>query len=247
MPQLDITDLLLRDLVEGIGPLVEAITQWDLQREGLTVRVIPRQHVYAEILLKRLRGAGIDVDDDAPQGIADRLVAYLLEGNVLGAYEPSTEELLVVRENVRGSNLGGLALIVAHELVHRGQHVRHGHLFERVDDAVRELYACSMRGGFRPRELKRAIDRIMPTMTLLESHAHHIQSLLAQSALKHGHIERHVGPSALLLRLLARHKLLQYTRGVPVVAAAMRSDQLDNLFLSASSPGQHASSVQTPA
>lgn len=62
----------------------------------------------------------------------DRTVEYLVEINVLAAYEPLTNELMVVRGKVDDSNLDGLKLVLAHELTHRGQHVHHPALFERA-------------------------------------------------------------------------------------------------------------------
>jgi len=55
--------------------------------------------------------------------IVTRTVEYLVENNVLAAYEPLTNELMVVRENVDDSNLDGLKVVLGHELTHRGQHM----------------------------------------------------------------------------------------------------------------------------
>jgi len=171
MERLDVTERLVSRLIREVVPLVEGATGWGLKIESLRSRVLPKDQGYEEVVLGRLRAAGVAFDDDAPRSLVERLLEYVVEGNVLGAYQPRTEELLIIRENVDDSNLDGLRVVVAHELVHRGQHVNHGPLFGRVDTAAREAFECIARGGSM-REVRAKINTIKPVMTLLESHAY---------------------------------------------------------------------------
>jgi hypothetical protein len=158
------------------------------------------------------------------------LIEYLVESNVAGAYQPHTQEILIIKENVDESNLDGLKLIVVHELVHRGQHVQFPHLFDRVDSAIQEIYEELERGESNLREVLQKMEEINPIMTLLESHAHYIQNLMSQSHFPKAEIESHFNMAALLMRLLGQKKISQYTEGIPEISAAMDSGGIDSLF-----------------
>ena len=145
--RLVVTEQLIREVVHEVAPVVSEATGWPLEIRALGHRVLPRDRGYEEVLLARIKGAGIDLGDAPKRGLLERLLEYVVEGTVLAAYEPSTSELLVVRENVDDSNLDGLRLVVAHELVHRGQHVNHGELFAQVDAAVRAAFEGFLPGG----------------------------------------------------------------------------------------------------
>jgi len=196
---------------------------------------LPRNRGYEEIVLGRLRGIGLRLGDDGSRSIAERLVEYCVEDSVLAAYEPSTQEVMVVRENVDDSNLDGLKLVLAHELVHRGQHVNHPHLFTRVDDIARELFAYLSQGDASLQGLLRRIDEIRPIMTLIESHANYVQAVLAQTHFPGARIESHFSLATLLLRVFGRPKTAQYTEAIPTVAAATTAGDIDSLYRSVSS------------
>ncbi|NLG99778.1 MAG: hypothetical protein GX491_20675 [Chloroflexi bacterium] len=121
MPKIDVTPELVGRLINQVAPLVEFTTRWSLDLQTLKYRVLPKNRGYEEIVLARFAGVGLPVEIDKPRSPGELLIEYMLENNILGAYEPSTQEILVVRENVDESNLDGLRLILAHELVHRGQ------------------------------------------------------------------------------------------------------------------------------
>ena len=232
MERLSVTDGLVRGLVDEVAPLVAEATQWGLAVESLAVRVLPRDRGYEEVVLGRLRGVGIDVEDEHPRGIIERLIEYVVEGNVLAAYEPSTSHLLVVRENVDDSNLDGLRLVVGHELVHRGQHINHGELFGRVDRAIRDIFRRMDEEALSFREMLALLDEITPVMALLESHAAYVQELLRETHFPHAVIESHFSLPALLLRLFGRRKLTQYREALPEVQAAVQSGKVDDLYRS---------------
>ncbi|MFQ5810309.1 MAG: hypothetical protein ACE5JM_11875 [Armatimonadota bacterium] len=232
MPQLHITDMMLRDLIRAMAPLVATITGWELDIASLGSRVLPKDRGYEEIVLGWLRGAGIPVDDDEPRTLIARLVEYVVEANVLGAYQPSPPELLIVRENVDDSNMDGLRLVVAHELVHRGQHVNHGHLFDRVDEVAREVFRRVAHEGAGISDARHMLEQVQETMTLLESHAAYVQAALHRSLFPDAQIESHFSLPALLLRLFAGRKTSQYTEGLPAIAAAAASGDIESLYSS---------------
>lgn len=227
--RLDITDSLIEELLSEVAPMVEEATGWKLDRPGLRSRVLPKDRGYEEILLGRIRGAGVEVPEEGSWGLFERLIEYVVEGSVLAAYEWSTQEMLVVRENVDDSNLDGLRVVIAHELVHRAQHISHPELFERVDKGVREVFDLATEPG----GLAQALDKIgelQGVMTLLESHAHYIQQTLHRTRFPNAVIESHFSLPTLLLRLVGARKLSQYTDGIPTVQEAMARDEVDELY-----------------
>ncbi len=230
MERLQVTDALIGQLIREVAPLVEAATQWPLELDSLRWRVLRKDRGFEEVVLGRMRGAGIPVDDDVPRGIIGRIVEYVVEDNVLGAYQPSTRELLIVRENVDDSNLNGLRLVVSHELVHRGQHVHHGYLFDRVDKILRETVGGMASGRPSPRDLRAKIDRVTPIMTLIESHACYVQEILRREHFPDAVIESHFNIATLLLRVFGGRKVKQYTGDVSRIAEAAATGGVEPLY-----------------
>ena len=98
MKKIVIDDRLISSLVSQVAPLVSAITGWDLQTPTLATRVPPKDQGYEEIVEGKLRLLGMPVNQE--RDMVDRTVEYLVENNVLAAYEPLSNELMDVRENV---------------------------------------------------------------------------------------------------------------------------------------------------
>ena len=230
MPKIEVNDALVRRLAEEVGPLVQEITAWDLHLDSLRCRVLPKDRGYEEIILTRLRGIGLNITDDAPRGLFERLVEYLVEGNTQAAYETSTQELLIVRENVDDGNLDGLRLVIAHELVHRGQQLHQGHLFARVDEVTREAIEAFISGKAMLPTLRRLMETITPVMNLIESHALFVQALIGRTYFPHARLESHHDLASLLMRVFGRRKLRQYTDGLPAVAKAAADGTVESLY-----------------
>lgn len=228
MPRLDIQRGMVWELILEMAPQVERLTGWDLALSSLGVRVLPRSRGYEEILLARLRGAGPAVRDDGPRDLLERLVEYVVENVVLAAYDPAAQQVCVVRENVDDSNLDGLRLVLAHELVHRGQHVQHPGLFDRVNRIVRAAAESVMRGGSFA-DAMRTMQEVQPIMTLMESHAWHVQELLRER-MPGARIESHFNLPSLLMRVFGRRKLSQYRGKVPAVRQAMADGTIQDLY-----------------
>ncbi len=227
--RLDITDSLIEELMDEVAPMVEEATGWRLDRPGLRSRVLPKDRGYEEILLGRIKGAGVEVPEEGSEGLFERLIEYIIEGNVLAAYEWSTREMLVVRENVDDSNLDGLRVVIAHELVHRAQHINHPELFQRVDEGVREVFELSKQPGGLTNALEK-LRELQGVMTLLESHAHYIQEMLHRTRFPNAVIESHFNLPSLLLRVVGAKKLSQYTGGIPAVQEAVARGEVDSLY-----------------
>lgn len=224
--RLQIDDGLLRQVVAEVGPLVEAETGWPIEPDGLKVRAVPKERGYEEIVLGRLRGAGVALDETGRPGLLERLIEQVIEANVLAAYEPAGRELLVVRENVDDSNRDGLRLVVAHELVHRAQHVRFPELFQRLDATIRSLFSDDT--GLR--EVLARLNAVQPLMSLIESHAWFVQENLRRTRFPGAVIERHFNIATVLMRLFGARKVAQYRDALPAVAAAAAGNGLDELF-----------------
>ena len=235
MPKIDVTPELVGRLINQVAPLVEFTTRWSLDLQTLKYRVLPKNRGYEEIVLARFAGVGLPVEIDKPRSPGELLIEYMLENNILGAYEPSTQEILVVRENVDESNLDGLRLILAHELVHRGQHRYHPELFDQVDEAIRVGYQMienaslvETAGALQVQLLA----NVQPVMTLMESHATYITEIIRRLYLPNGVLESHFSLAQVLFRLLGAKKLGQYSGGVETVAKAAQTGSIDDLFRS---------------
>jgi len=230
MPRLDITEGLIQTVVQDMAPLVERLTGWDLQLPTLQVRVLPKDQGYEEIVLGRMQQAGVPVDPAAQRNFIERIAEYMIEETVLAAYDPGRQTLLVVRENVDDSNLDGLRLVVAHELVHRGQHMHHPEVFTQADETVRGVCQLDLENeSFRLQALE-AMNKIQPLMSMLESHAMYVQNTIKRLYLPKAVIESHFNLGILLMRILAAPKLAQYSDALPAVTQASRKGNVDALY-----------------
>jgi hypothetical protein len=229
LSKLAIDDDLIQCLVGEIAPLVEQHTGWSLRLDGMVCRVLPRRRGYEEILLGRLRGLGVDIDENTPRGLVERLIEFMIEASVLAAYQPHSQELLVVRENVDDSNLDGLRVVLAHELVHRGQHVHHPDLFHQVEVKYRGLVKTffSEHNLLNAKQVSQTLQEIQPTMALLESHASYVQQEIQKGYFPQARIEKTRGLPVLLLRLFAGQKLAQYSEGLSSVSQAIANGSLE--------------------
>lgn len=233
MPRLEVNDALVRGLIWEMAPLVEQATGWRLPLDARRGRALARDQGYEEILQGRLRGIGLDPGPILPRGLLGWLIERMIEENVLAAYQPAAGEILVVRENVDDSNMDGLRLVVAHELVHAAQHRAHPELFRRIDDALREaLYPLmSFEDAFDVAPgIVDALEKVRPIMTLMESHAAYVQRALAQARFSGARIESNFNLATLLMRLAGRGKLAQYSEGLPEIDAAHATGTMDALY-----------------
>lgn len=232
MTKLILNDNALTSIIDEVAPLVTSLTGWDLDLPSLRSRVLPRNQGYEEILLGRFEQLGITNYSDLLPDLIERLVEYMVEANSLAAYMPGKGEILVIRENVDDSNLDGLKLILGHELVHRGQHLTHGELFQRVDHSILEVFQEIQYQSFDYQRIQSAFEQIQPIMTLLESHASYIQGLLQQRYYPNAQIEKPFNLAVLLMRLVGTPKIAQYSDGLPQIQAAYAAGNIDLLYRS---------------
>jgi len=165
-----------------------------------------------------------------PRDLITRTVETLVENNVLAAYEPLANELMVIRENVDDSNMDGLKLVLAHELTHRGQHVHHPQLFQRVNELLVSVLRETNTGDINLQKMRAWFEQVKPLMTLVESHASYIQGIIQQRHFPRAQIEKQFSLPVLLFRLLGFGKTTQYTAGLAQVSAAAQKDGIDGLF-----------------
>ena len=228
MPKLTIDDRLVSSLNNETAPLVSRVTGWELNIPSLHSRVLPRDQGFEAIVEGKLRLLGLPV---SPQrDLITRTAESLIESNTLAAYEPLANELMVIRENVDDSNLDGLRLVLAHELTHRGQHVNHPELFERVNRLLLSVIQGMGSSQVDFQQIRAYFEQVKPLMTLIESHASYVQGLMKQQFYPLAQIEKHFTLPVLLFRVLGFGKTAQYTDGLPKVSAAMQKGQIDTLF-----------------
>ena len=65
MTKLDINNMLVGNLIAQIAPIVERETGWSLDLPDLSWRVLPKSRGYEEIVQRRLRNAGVAVEENA--------------------------------------------------------------------------------------------------------------------------------------------------------------------------------------
>jgi hypothetical protein len=232
MTKLEITDNLLQQLIHEVAPHVEQATGWDLNLATLNARALPKNQAYEEIVLGRLRNMGNGEDVAARRGLIERLVEYVFEGSIQAAYQPNDQAILVVRENVDDSNLDGLRLTLAHELVHRGQHVTHPELFAKIENQLHAINPGMIEtpDPDQVQTILDALEEIRPIMVLLESHAFYIQQQLAMNVYPEGRIEEQRSLPVYLFRLFGGYKLSQYQEGLPAVSNAAQNGKVNELF-----------------
>jgi hypothetical protein len=228
MTRLTIDDNLVASLITEVAPLVSRATGWELNLPTLLSRVLPREQGYESIVEAKLRLLGYQV---SPQrDFVTRTVEMLIEKNVLAAYEPLANELMLIRENVDDSNLDGLRLVLAHELTHRGQHVNHPQLFQRVNDLLLSVLKEAGSGEVDFQKMRGFFEQVKPLMTLIESHASYIQGILNQKYYPQAQIEKPFSLPVLIFRVLGFGKTTQYTAGLPQVSQADQKGGIDSLF-----------------
>ena len=228
MTKLTIDENLIASLIGEVSPLVSSITGWDLALPALRSRLLPKDQGYEEIVQGKLRLLVLPVSQQ--RDIVDRAVEFLVENSVLAAYEPLSNELMVVRENVDDSNLDGLRLILGHELTHRGQHINHPALFEHVNRILMNVIKGMESGQVDFQKLLGYFEEVKPLMTLIESHASYVQGILRQMKFPKARIETHFTLPVILFKIIGFGKTSQYTEGLPQVEAALRGGSVDGLF-----------------
>ena len=228
MPRLTIDDNLVTKLITEVAPLITHATGWELNLPFLRSRILPRDQGYEAIVEGKLLLLGYPV---SPQrDFVTRTVEMLIEKNVLAASEPLANELMVIRENVDDSNLDGLRLVLAHELTHRGQHVHHPQLFQRVNELLLSVLKEANSGDMDFQKMRAWFEQVKPLMTLIESHASYIQGLLGRLNYPQAQIEKPISLPVLIFRVLGFGKTTQYTAGLPQVSEAYQKGSIDSLF-----------------
>jgi len=231
MKKLNITSDLIQNIVKEITPLVENLTQWQLNINTLRILILPKDQGYEEVILGRLQGAGIHIDKNHPRSIIEKLLEHVLEANILGAYQPGTQEIIIIRENVDESNPEGLKLIIGHELVHRGQHLYFKHLFDQVDERIKNTFDYINSGTVPLKKITQEMEKIRPIMSLIESHAYYIQNILKQNYFPKAKIESHFNVATVLMSIFGKAKSSQYTEKIPEVNNAFNNGNMDSLYL----------------
>lgn len=230
MAPLDVAEGQVRRLIADVAPLVSHLTGWNLRTGDLGARVLAKAGSNEEIVRRRLKSAGIAPPPRQAGGFYERLMERLVEESILAAYDHGGQEILVVRENVEDADLDGLRLVLAHELVHRGQHVRHRDLFDRADALLRAIYLAAGPDGAVADGASAPVAPLEAIMTLLESHARYVEDEVKRLYLPRATLRTGFDMMVFLLQALAPGKGRQYSDGLPAVAAAAGNGTVDSLY-----------------
>lgn len=111
---------MLETVIQEVAPRVEALTEWNVPLENLKIKVV-RRHDYGTYGIRSFYSSlGIDPNKEISRHeIHDFLTSYIL----LGQYDPSSETIIVIQDNLKTIDPDGLSLIVGHELTHHAQFV----------------------------------------------------------------------------------------------------------------------------
>jgi hypothetical protein len=227
---LNVSESLIRRLVDGVVPLVSHLTGWNLRTGDLGTRVLGKNGCNEEIIRRRLNSAGIDLPPKQSGDFQEVLMSRLLEENILAAYDHGGQEIIVVRENVEAGDIDGLRLVLAHELVHRGQHVQHRKVFGLADSLLREAVSITGPEGAATDLARGRLNRLDAIMTLLESHARYVEREVNRLYLPRATVPSHFDMLAFLFQVLNPRKSRQYSDGLPEVANAVQSGKVDSLY-----------------
>jgi hypothetical protein len=230
MAELIVTKALIDYLVSEVAPYVEQETKWQLDLKILKTWVIPREYAYEVIILKQSRNflKGLPSTAAHSSFMIPPLKEKMFEANILGAFEPTSLELIIVQENVDDSNLDGLKVVIAHELTHFGQYLHHKKIFDQLDDMKSFITEAYYRQD--EREVVAIMNRVQPLMTLLESHAYFIEEQIRKLIYPKARIESHFNWATMMMSLLAPNKQAQYLDGLPAIRSAVKENSLDDLF-----------------
>ena len=168
MSKLIVTKELVDYLLVEVVPYVEQATGWQLDINRLNIRVVPRELAYEAIVLhQNILHYGDQAEKREQLSYAVHpLIEKMIESNILGAFEPSTRELIIVKENVDDGNLDGLKVVILHELVHYGQYLYHQTIFNNL-----ETLRYQVTNTYENQETEKALallEKTQKLMTLLE-------------------------------------------------------------------------------
>jgi hypothetical protein len=229
MRRLPITPDLLWVQVHRVAPEVELLTGWPLRLNSLQVFVVSRRDAAEFAFAEMLRSARLPpstVRADEPLGWLRRAA----RGRAIGAfYEHGRNAICAVSDNVDESNNDGLALILAHELAHRAQHLQYQRIHAKVQAATRRLYRLAGKPSTTEEEWRAVTDEITPIMTVMESHATYVTELARRTRLPLGRTEPVPWLARRLDELLDRDKCAQY-RETRLIARAVGMGELGDLF-----------------
>jgi hypothetical protein len=230
MSKLIVTKELVDYLLAELVPYVEQATGWQLDINRLNIQVVPRELAYEAIVLHQnvLRYGDQTEKKEQLTYAVHPLIEKMIESNILGAFEPSTCELIIVKENVDDSNLDGLKVVILHELVHYGQYLYHSTIFDNLENLRYQVTTA-----VENREAGKAMDLLGKTqqlMTLLESHAHFIEEQIKNRVYPRAKVESHFNWATILMSIISPSKQAQYLDGLPVISQAAKSSRIDDLF-----------------
>ena len=230
MTNLIVTKELVDYLVSEVVPCVEQTTRWHLDIKKLQTRVIVRELAYETIVLRqnKLWLKSFENLNNHTSEAVHPLIEKMIESNILGAFEPGTRELIVVKENVDDSNLDGLKIVLSHELVHYGQYLYHQRIFDNLDKLK---YQVSMAYNSRDEQrMSGLLEEIQPLMTLLESHAFFVEEQIKRQFYPEAKVESHFNWATIMMSVFSPQKQAQYLDGLPLVSKAAKTNGVDNLF-----------------
>lgn len=236
MVKLNVDDATVQDLLQSVGALVEAETGWELSLADLRCKVVSRSRGYEELIFNRIRDLGINIEDDFPRDPFTRLFEYLVENSYMAAYLPGSGCIYLIRENVDDSNLEGLKLVLAHELVHRAQHLRFPDLMHALDLHLLAMVKPLLEPGNTDpavpnfEDIHRRLAEVEPVMTLIESHAFYIQERIRTRYYPDARIEHHRTLLTIILEWLNGSGENRYTRGLPAIEQAYAGGDIEALF-----------------
>lgn len=168
-------------MIKDVAPRVHHLTQMDPHIESLRVSAIRRRDYFAEVVLPKFEGMGIDSIPHTELGqLGFKIMKYVTPFSIMAEYDPINHKMFILYENFGwGTNKNGLTTVLGHELVHRCQFLDNPHFLDTYKFLLKKVLGSNV-FDLDEDEDKTYMPFIQPFMTLVEGDATFVQGQLKE-------------------------------------------------------------------
>lgn len=204
----------IEEILLEIVPKVGWLTEWDCSLKDLTIKIVKPGQVFEQAFLPKYKALNVDI---TPKTLQERFsfwaVKYFFPHIILGVYEPATDSIIVIPDNLSSStNESGLATVLGHEMTHRFQFFNNPKFMRTYNNLIKRT------ASLHNKEQDNSEDMLQYCMTLIEGDASFVENQLRKMHYQNAAITP--GPFSLSLGLMGglcfkdfRKKAAQYIKG----------------------------------
>lgn len=170
-----ISERSIETLLDELIPKIEWLTQWNSHLDGLEIKIIKNSQLWKYAMKPQFDAMEFDAK---PKGFIEEIAMDVMKTLIpylpLGVYEPNSNSLILLAENMSDISKSAFSIVVGHELVHRCQHANNPLFFENLKNFNKELgielykiqeklnkkYGLTIRESFRHSYLYNALKKI---------------------------------------------------------------------------------------